>query len=312
MASRKGNPVHGWVILDKPEGLSSSRAVGIVRRIFSAAKAGHGGTLDPLATGILPIALGEATKTVSFAMQGAKSYSFTLSFGVQTTTDDREGSAVATSDIRPTRDQIAAILPRFTGRIDQRPPIFSAIKVDGARAYDIARKAVADGLDTLPELMPRPVEIDRLELRDVTDDSASFFVVCGKGTYIRSLARDIALALGSAGHVSLLRRLSVGPFCEADSISLAFLEELEHSSAAFEHLKPVMSALDDIPALPVSAGEAAKLRHGQTLPALGPSAVARFADVAGTGTGVALSGTVPVALVTVKAGQLQPLRVFNL
>ena len=312
MASRKGNPVHGWVILDKPEGLSSSRAVGIVRRIFSAAKAGHGGTLDPLATGILPIALGEATKTVSFAMQGAKSYSFTLSFGVQTTTDDREGSAVATSDVRPTRDEIAAILPRFTGSIDQRPPIFSAIKIDGARAYDIARKAVADGPDTLPELAPRPVEIERLELQDVTDDSASFFVACGKGTYIRSLARDIALALGSAGHVSRLRRLSVGPFREADAISLAFLEELEHSAAAFEHLKPVTSALDDIPALPVSADEAAKLRHGQTLPAPGPSAAARFREVAMTGTGVALCGDDPVALVTVTAGQLQPLRVFNL
>ena len=312
MASRKGNPVHGWVILDKPEGLSSSRAVGVVRRVFSAAKAGHGGTLDPLATGILPIALGEATKTVSFAMQGAKSYSFTLSFGVQTTTDDREGSAVATSDVRPNRDEIAAMLPRFTGSIEQRPPIFSAIKIDGARAYDIARKAVADGLDTLPELAPRPVEIDRLELCDVADDSATFFVACGKGTYIRSLARDIALALGSAGHVSNLRRLSVGPFSEADAISLAFLEGLEHYSAALEHLKPVTSALDDIPALPVSAGEAAKLRHGQTLPALGPSAAARFAAVASTGTGVALSGDDPVALVTVKAGQLQPLRVFNL
>ena len=312
MAPRKGNPVHGWVILDKPEGLSSSRAVGIVRRVFSAAKAGHGGTLDPLATGILPIALGEATKTVSFAMQGAKTYGFTVSFGVQTTTDDREGSAVATSDVRPTADEIAAVLPRFTGRIEQRPPIFSAIKIDGARAYDIARKAVADGLDTLPELTSRPVEIDRLELRDVTGDSADFFVACGKGTYIRSLARDIAIALGGAGHVSQLRRLSVGPFSEKDAISLAFLEELEHSAAAFEHLKPVTSALDDIPALPVSADEAAKLRHGQTLPALGPSAAARFADVTRTGTGVALSGADPVALVTVRAGQLQPLRVFNL
>jgi len=312
MASRKGNPVHGWVILDKPEGLSSSRAVGIVRRVFAAAKAGHGGTLDPLATGILPIALGEATKTVSYAMHGAKSYSFTLNFGVQTTTDDREGSVVATSDVRPSRAAIAAILPDFTGRIEQRPPIFSAIKIDGARAYDIARKAVADGLDTLPELAPREVEIDKLDLCDLTEDSATFFVACGKGTYIRSLARDIARALGSVGHVSLLRRLSVGPFCEADAISLAFLEELEHSAAAFEHLKPVTSALDDIPALPVSAGEAAKLRHGQTLPALGPSAMARFAEVSSTGTGVALFGDDPVALVTVKAGQLQPLRVFNL
>ena len=312
MASRKGNPVHGWVILDKPEELSSSRAVGIVRRVFNAAKAGHGGTLDPLATGILPIALGEATKTVSFAMHGAKSYEFTLQFGSQTSTDDREGEVIATSDNRPERAAIEAALPGFTGEIDQRPPIFSAIKVDGRRAYDIARNAVADGLDSLPELESRPVVVDRLELRDADAGSATFFVACGKGTYIRSLARDLAVALGTVGHVSRLRRLSVGPFDESDAISLAFLEKLEHSAAAFEHLKPVTSALDDIPALPVSAGEAAKLRHGQTLPALSPAAGARFAEIVAAGTGVAIAGSVPVALVSVKAGQLHPLRVFNL
>ena len=312
MASRKGNPVHGWVILDKPEELSSSRAVGIVRRVFNAAKAGHGGTLDPLATGILPIALGEATKTVSFAMHGAKSYEFTLQFGSQTSTDDREGEVIATSDNWPERAAIEAALPGFTGEIDQRPPIFSAIKVDGRRAYDIAREAVADGLDSLPELESRPVVVDRLELRDSDAGSATFFVACGKGTYIRSLARDLAVALGAVGHVSRLRRLSVGPFDESDAISLAFLEKLEHSAAAFEHLKPVTSALDDIPALPVSAGEAAKLRHGQTLPALSPAAGARFAEIVAAGTGVAIAGSVPVALVSVKAGQLHPLRVFNL
>ena len=312
MTSRKGNPVHGWLILDKPEELSSSRAVGIVRRVFNAAKAGHGGTLDPLATGILPIALGEATKTVSFAMHGAKSYEFTLQFGSQTSTDDREGEVIATSDNRPERAAIEAALPGFTGEIDQRPPIFSAIKVDGRRAYDIARKAVADGLDSLPELEARPVVSDRLELLDADAASATFFVACGKGTYIRSLARDLAVALGTVGHVSRLRRLSVGPFDESDAISLAFLEKLEHSAAAFEHLKPVTSALDDIPALPVSAGEAAKLRHGQTLPALSPAAEARFAAIVAAGTGVAIAGSVPVALVSVKAGQLHPLRVFNL
>ncbi|MEC9145550.1 MAG: tRNA pseudouridine(55) synthase TruB, partial [Pseudomonadota bacterium] len=235
-----------------------------------------------------------------------------ISFGRQTTTDDREGEAVATSETRPDAAAIEAVLPRFTGTVMQRPPIFSAIKIDGARAYDIARKAVADGLETLPELAPRPVEIERLELRATTSDSATLLVACGKGTYIRSLARDVALALGTVGHVGHLRRLSVGPFSEADAISLAFLEELEHKDAAFEHLKPVTSALDDIPALPVSAGEAAKLRHGQTLPALGPSAETRVADVADRGTGVALLGDQPVALVTVKAGKIQPLRVFNL
>jgi len=312
MASRKGNPVHGWVILDKPEELSSSRAVGIVRRVFNAAKAGHGGTLDPLATGILPIALGEATKTVSFAMHGAKSAEFTRQVGSQTSTDDREGEVIATSDNRPERAAIEAALPGFTGEIDQRPPIFSAIKVDGRRAYDIARKAVADGLDSLPELESRPVVVDRLELCDADAGSATFFVACGKGTYIRSLARDLAVALGTVGHVSRLRRLSVGPFDESDAISLAFLEKLEHSAAAFEHLKPVTSALDDIPALPVSAGEAAKLRHGQILPALSPAAEARFAEVVSAGTGVAIAGSVPVALVSVKAGQLQPRRVVSL
>ena len=154
--------------------------------------------------------------------------------------------------------------------------------------------------------------VDRLELRDADAGSATFFVACGKGTYIRSLARDLAVALGTVGHVSRLRRLSVGPFDESDAISLAFLEKLEHSAAAFEHLKPVTSALDDIPALPVSAGEAAKLRHGQTLPALSPAAGARFAEIVAAGTGVAIAGSVPVALVFVKAGQLHPLRVFNL
>lgn len=312
MASRKGNPVHGWVVLDKPIGLSSSKAVGIVRRIFNAAKAGHGGTLDPLATGLLPIALGEATKTVSFAMHGAKSYEFTLAFGAQTTTDDREGEVIFSSDIMPTVAQIETVLPQFIGTIQQRPPIFSAIKVDGARAYDIARKAIASGAPDLPELDARPIDIDRLELRSVDAASASFFVACGKGTYIRSLARDIALILGSAGHVSSLRRLSVGPFFESDAISLDFLEKLEHSSAAFEHLKPVVSALDDIPAVPISADEAVKLRHGQTLPALGPSAQARFEEVISSEIGVALASSVPVALVSVKSGQLQPLRVFNL
>ena len=312
MASRKGNPVHGWVILDKPLNVTSTRAVGLVRRVFNAAKAGHGGTLDPLATGILPIALGEATKTVSFAMNGAKSYEFTLRFGSQTTTDDTEGDVVLTSDHRPDEATLRSLVPQFTGTIMQRPPIFSAIKVNGARAYDIARQAIGAGAESLPELAPRPIVIDALEFCGMEGEDAHFFVACGKGTYIRSLARDIAVAAGSAGHVSRLRRLSVGPFTESDAISLAFLEKLEHSAAAFEHLKPVMSALDDIPAVPISAGEAAKLRHGQTLSALGPSAEVRFADILSADVGVATAGGVPVALVTIKAGQLQPLRVFNL
>jgi len=312
MAKRRGNPVHGWVVLDKPLNVTSTRAVGIVRRIFNAAKAGHGGTLDPLATGILPIALGEATKTVSFAMDGVKTYGFTLRFGTQTTSDDAEGDVVLTSDHRPDAQELSALVPRFIGTIMQRPPIFSAIKVDGARAYDIARQAVSAGVQALPELEPRPIVIDELAFLGMEGGDARFRVTCGKGTYIRSLARDIAVAAGSVGHVSQLRRLSVGSFDESNAISLAFLEKLEHSAAAFEHIKPVMSALDDIPALPISAGEAAKLRHGQTLPALGPSAEDRFADILSADIGVATAGGVPVALVTIEAGQLRSLRVFNL
>ena len=312
MASAKGNPVHGWVVLDKPAGITSSRAVGAVRRVFQAAKAGHGGTLDPLATGVLPIALGEASKTVSFVMGGAKSYEFTLNFGVQTTTDDTEGEPVHESDVIPQAEAIERALPQFTGDIEQRPPMFSAIKLDGVRAYDIARAMVKGGRTDLPEMEPRRVRVDAFTLVEADGERARFHVRCGKGTYIRSLARDVALALGSAGHVGALRRLRVGPFLAEDSISLDILEKLAHSAAAFEHLKSVSSALADIPALPVSAGEAARLRHGQTLPALGPSATTRFGEVMSATVGVALSGEIPVALVHVQAGELKPLRVFNL
>ena len=309
---RKGDPVNGWIIVDKPTGIGSTPVVNQVRRAFNAQKAGHGGTLDPFASGVLPVALGEATKTMAHIVDGLKTYEFTIAWGVETDTLDIDGQVTATSPARPDRAAIEAALPAFIGIIEQIPPAYSAIKVDGRRAYDIARKAVGEGLDSLPELDSRPVVIDRLELRDADAGSATFFVACGKGTYIRSLARDFAVALGTVGHVSRLRRLSVGPFDESDAISLAFLEKLEHSAAAFEHLKPVTSALDDIPALPVSAGEAAKLRHGQTLPALSPAAEARFVEVVSAGTGVAIAGSVPVALVSVKAGQLHPLRVFNL
>jgi len=233
--------------------------------VFEAEKAGHGGTLDPLATGVLPIALGEASKTVSYAMQGAKSYEFTLRFGTQTTTDDTEGEPVLTSQVRPDPDAIRAALAGFIGQIQQRPPMFSAIKLDGVRAYDIARKLVAGGATELPEMAPREVEVNAFELLEAEGDDARFFVGCGKGTYIRSLARDLAQALGSAGHVAQLRRIQVGPFHADDAISLEILEKLAHSAAAFEHLKSVASALADIPALPVSADEAARLRHGQTL-----------------------------------------------
>ncbi|MGB1863252.1 MAG: tRNA pseudouridine(55) synthase TruB [Candidatus Puniceispirillum sp.] len=311
--SRKnGQPVHGWVNLDKPVGVSSAKAVAIVRRVFNAAKAGHGGTLDPLASGVLPIALGEATKTVAFAMGSHKSYEFTLAWGVETSTDDAEGTVTHTSENRPSEAEVMAFLPQFTGHIEQVPPAYSAIKVDGQRAYKLARKA--DTGDDVPavKLAPRPIFIETCRLLSHNESEARFYVACGKGAYIRSLARDIGRAVGSAAHVTSLRRVSVGRFHADQAISLDFLENLEHSAPAFEHLHPVVSALDDIPALPISGDEASLLRHGQTLGALSQSAQLRFADLAGGQTGIAMHGDLPVALVAIKAGAVCPVRVLNL
>ena len=310
MARRHGQPVHGWVNLDKPKGVSSARAVAIVRRIFNAAKAGHGGTLDPLASGILPIALGEATKTVSFAMGRAKSYEFTLAWGAETSTDDAEGDVTRQSDKRPVDNEIDSALLGFFGDIDQVPPIYSAIKVNGRRAYDVARQAPS--LDGVPALTPRPIRIDAFRRIDSAPDYARFFVACGQGAYIRALARDLGRALGTAAHVTDLRRLSVGNFHADRAISLDFLERLPHSAAAFEHLHPVVSALDDIPALPVTDNEAAKLRHGQSIEATSPLAQQRFIALHQGATGIALNGDQPVALVALKAGAVCPVRVLNL
>lgn len=265
MGRRKtGQPVHGWVILDKPKGMTSTRAVGAVRRIFDARKAGHGGTLDPLATGLLPIALGEATKTVSFVMDGAKTYRFTARWGIETATDDTEGEATSTSDVRPSRDEIEVVLPRFRGTISQVPPRFSAIKIAGERAYDIAR----DGEE--PDLVAREVRIDRLDLVSIEGpDEATFEADCGKGTYVRSLARDLGRALGTFAHVTTLRRTRVGGFGEDRMISLEKLEELSHIAAGQETLADVLcsmeTALDDIPALAVSGADAARLMRGQAV-----------------------------------------------
>jgi tRNA pseudouridine55 synthase len=214
-AKRPKQKVDGWVVLDKPLGMGSTQAVGRVRWLFTAAKAGHGGTLDPLATGVLPIALGEATKTVPFVMDGRKEYRFTLRFGQARSTDDGEGAVTATSDDRPSDEAIRAALPRFTGCFEQMPPAFSALKIGGQRAYDLARAGQA------VDLKPRAVTIDRLELLSRPDaDHADFVVTCGKGTYIRSLGRDLARALGTVGHLSALRRTAVGPFREELAISL--------------------------------------------------------------------------------------------
>ena len=300
MGKRKGDKVDGWVVLDKPLGLGSTPAVGRVRRLFGAQKAGHGGTLDPLATGVLPIALGEATKTVPFVMDGRKQYRFTLRFGEARSTEDLEGEVTATSDVRPDDAAIRAALPAFVGTIDQRPPAYSALKIDGQRAYDLARAGEA------VELAVRQVVIERLELLARPDaDHADFVVDCGKGTYIRSLGRDLALALGTVGHLSALRRTAAGPFREAAAISLSKLEALGHSPALLGALAPVATALDDIPALALAEAQADRLRQGQ------PVLLTRDAPPSGTLLR-AECGSRLVALVRSDGVSLKPVRVFNL
>ena len=310
MVKRRGQPVHGWVNLDKPSGISSAQALAIVRRVFNAEKAGHGGTLDPLATGVLPIALGEATKTVSYTMGKSKSYQFSLSWGAETSTDDTEGEITRQSDIRPSDADIDRVLEQFLGMIDQVPPDYSAIKIDGARAYNLARQE-GDG-KPMQTLKPRQVRIDQFRRLESDQAGARFFVGCGKGAYIRALARDLGRTLGTAAHVTSLRRLSVGQFHADRAISLDFFEKLTHSSAAFEYLHPVLSALDDIPALTISGVEAKMLRQGQKLPALSASAKQRFAMLMTVSTAIAIEGQTPVALVTLKSGAICPVRVLNL
>jgi tRNA pseudouridine55 synthase len=303
---RRGQPVHGWIVLDKPLGMSSSRAVGAVRRILDAAKAGHGGTLDPLATGVLPIALGEATKTVAYAMGSRKRYRFTLRWGEARSTDDGEGAVIATSAARPSREEILAALPAFEGTTLQRPPDFSAIKLAGQRAYDLARGGGN------PVLAPRPIEIARLEFLGMPDsDHAEFAAEVGKGTYIRALGRDLGLALGCYAHVTALCRVSVGRFTLDAAISLAKLEAVGHSPAASGHLLPIETALDDIPALALSGEEAEALRCGRVVTPLRPSDRARI-DLLGDGATIrATSDGRLVALVAIDKGLIRPMRVMN-
>ena len=310
MARKRGQPIHGWVNLDKPKGISSAKAVAIVMRVFDAAKAGHGGTLDPLASGVLPIALGEATKTVSFAMGQQKSYEFELAWGSETSTDDGEGNVTRQSDHRPDEAAIDAALEQYQGHIQQAPPVYSAIKVDGKRAYDLARNAAND--DAAITLESRQIYIESFRRLAADQDHARFYVACGKGAYIRALARDLGRDLGTAAHVTALRRLSVGQFHADHAISLDFSEKLPHRAAPLEHLHPVVSALDDIPALPISGNEATKLRHGQTLPAITASEQDRFQALLTGATAIATEGDRPVALVVVKAGSVCPVRVLNI
>ncbi|PWC31618.1 tRNA pseudouridine(55) synthase TruB [Azospirillum sp. TSO22-1] len=308
---RKGQPIHGWLVLDKPEGLTSTQALSKVRRLLNAEKAGHGGTLDPLATGILPIALGEATKTVSYAMDGAKTYRFTVRWGERTATDDREGAIIDRSDARPDEAAIRAALPAFLGEIDQVPPQYCAIKVDGERAYDIAR----DG--DVVDLAARRVRIDRFELVEMPDaDHAVFEIDCGKGTYVRSLARDLAEALGTVGHVAVLRRLRVGRFTLDTAISLDELAAMDHGAAVERLLLPIETALDDIPALALTEAEAHRLRHGQAVALLTRQDLERLTAirgaVGGDGIVIALFAGKPVALARVEGAEVRPVRVINL
>ena len=304
---RKGLPIHGWLNIDKPVGMTSSAVVGKVRYLIGAAKAGHGGTLDPLATGILPIALGEATKTVSYVMDGTKAYRFTLRFGAATTTDDSEGEVIAESNIRPSREDLTAAFEAFVGEIQQVPPAFSAIKVDGRRAYELARK------DVDFELQARTVRIDSLHLIEMPDaDNAIIEAVSGKGVYIRSLARDIAARLGSVGHVAALRRTAVGPFTEATAISLDKLETLGHSAADSEALLPVETVLDDIPALALTAQEAHRLKHGQAIPVLPVANRSPFRNVCQGDLVCAMAEGKLVALAKIAGGEIRPVRVMNL
>jgi len=293
----KGLPIHGWLVIDKPIGLSSAKVVAEVKHATKAAKVGHGGTLDPLATGLLPIALGEATKTSAWAMDGSKTYTFVIRWGQTTETDDREGDVVETSDVRPTEADTEAVLSRFIGEIEQTPPAYSALKIDGERAYKKARRGEK------VEMKSRIVTITDLKvLKYIDSDHTEFQAICGKGTYIRSLARDIALYLGTVGHIAVLRRTQVGPFEINQAISLDKLNDLSHNYALNSYLLPVETALADIPALPLTGPQAERLHHGQTVKVLD----------APDGPCLAMNDGKPVALAFVTEGEVQPQRVFNL
>ncbi|MEZ5841459.1 MAG: tRNA pseudouridine(55) synthase TruB [Hyphomicrobiales bacterium] len=301
---KRGRDVNGWVILDKPVGMTSTQGVGAVRRLFDARKAGHAGTLDPLASGCLPIALGEATKTVPYVMDGRKVYEFAVRFGAETATDDTEGEVVATSDNRPTEAEILAALPLFTGEIEQVPPKFSAIKIDGERAYDLAR----DGEEV--ELEARTITVYSLDLVErPDDDTAVFEAECGKGTYVRAIARDLGRHLGTRGHVVALRRLVVGAFDEDTFVTLDELRaaaEASETGTPDELLQPVEAGLAELPTVAVSRNDVGRLRQGQGIILRG-----RDAPVAG-GMVVAVCAGEVVALAEVEKGMLQPRRVFSL
>ena len=289
--------VNGWIILDKPYAMTSTQAVSRLKYLYNAKKAGHAGTLDPLASGILPIAFGEGTKTVPFVQDGEKSYRFTVRWGAETTTDDLEGAVTKTSDVRPEPDEIVAQLPDFIGEISQVPPAFSAIKVEGERAYDLARAG-----ETV-ELAARTISVHDLRLVSSTADEAVIEADCGKGTYVRAIARDLGRALGCFGHVSALRRTRVGPFSEADAVDLNLLTNDPEARAG--SLLSVEAGLLQVPCVVVDSTSAARLRRGQSI-------ILRGRDAPVDGVVYASCGGVPVAFGEVARGEMQPSRVFNL
>jgi tRNA pseudouridine55 synthase len=295
----------GWLVVDKPSGITSNRVVERVRRA-TGVKTGHAGTLDPLATGVLPIALGEATKTAAYAMGGRKCYRFRVRWGVARDSDDSDGEIVGESPLRPQPGAIETMLPRFTGTVMQAPPAYSAVKLAGRRAYALARAGQS------PVLAPRPVEIASLRLTALPDpDHAEFEALVGKGTYIRALARDLAAALGTFGHIAALRRLAVGCFTEAHAIPLESIEDRQHIAAACGHLLPIETALDGIPALVLSAEQTARLRCGQRVSPTGGRCQAHAAELAAGAVVSVWHDHALIALARVEDGRLRPLRVIN-
>jgi len=304
-ARARRREVNGWLVLDKPVGMTSTHAVAVAKRLFNAKKAGHAGTLDPLASGLLPIAFGEATKTVPFVMDGLKGYRFTVNWGEERDTDDSEGAVTATSVARPSKASVEAALAAFIGDIMQTPPRFSAIKIAGERAYDLSRAGES------VELEPRRVRIEKLAILKHNSDIGVFEAICGKGTYVRAIARDLGRALGCHGYVSALRRTRVGPFSEKNAISLDDLNELRHKAAAGEgnlagELLPVATALDDIPALAVSRADAGRLRRGQSVLLRGRDAPLLQGRISVTSEGAL------VALAEAEGAEIRPTRIFNL
>jgi tRNA pseudouridine55 synthase len=302
---RQRNNINGWLVLEKPSGITSAHAVEKVKRLLHPEKIGHAGTLDPLASGVLPLALGEATKTVPYMMDAAKTYAFTVRWGESRDTDDSEGQVLATSTKRPDKADILAILPQFTGAIQQTPPIYSAIKVDGKRAYDMAR----DGQKV--ELKSREVTVHSIEITEHNEHETAFICHCSKGTYVRSLARDMGQMLGCLGHITVLRRLKVGNFSENDAISLEVLAEMVHKSPPDLHksgiLRSVESALDDILALDIDSDQAALLKRGQFV----PLASLGMESAENTTVFTRCEGKL-VAICECSQGMMKPMRVFNL